>query len=249
MTRSAQTLLLAVTFVGATSGIASAQFGIKVGGFRVSTNSFRSTPRVEYNYQQPRYCPPPKRCQPSPPVCRQPAPAPVQEAPVNNSGQNQQLRQLVENAKSSFQNKKYLDAVAASTKWIELAPKSTDALQLRSLSYFAMGEFKLAARDAYTSILTGPIWTRVALKELYTDASGHTRDLSWLRAAADEQPQSLHVHFLLAYHNLLLGNLNSGAKNLETVLKIKPNEPVASRLLQVVSTKLENEGSVLTASR
>jgi len=47
----------------------------------------------------------------------------------------------------------------------------------------------------------------------------------------------------------LLGNLKSGAKNLETVLQIKPGEPVANRLLQVVSAKLEKEESILTASR
>jgi len=249
MNRTNQTLLLAVTLAALSAGTISAQIGFKVGGFRVSTNSFRSAPQVQYRYEPRRSCPPPRRCKPNPPVCRKPAPAPApapaQETPDTDT--NQQLQELITQAKSSFQNEKYLEAVEATNKWVELAPKSTDALQLRSLSYFAMGEYKLAARDAYSAILNGPIWTRAALKDLYTDASGHSRDLSWLRAAAQEQTETLHVHFLLAYHNLVLGNLGAGAKSLETVLRIKPNEPVSSRLLQVVNAKLEKEESVFTA--
>lgn len=246
MFRSTTIRLFVVVLAIAPASISLAGIGVKfsAGGVRFSTPTFRGGPRIEYQVQPRRTCPPPRR-QPPKQVCPTPAPAPVQPAPTTTpiDTREQQLRSLMNEAKVAFQSKKYRNAIEASDKLLKLAPKNTDALQLRALSYFAMGEYQLAARSVYTSILNGPIWTRAALKELYEDASGHSKDLSWLRAAAQEQPDSLHVHFLLAYHNLVLGNLKAGEKQLQAVLAIKANEPVASRLLQVVQSKLAKDSS------
>ena len=51
------------------------------------------------------------------------------------------------------------------------------------------------------------------------------------------------VQFLLASHELMLGNLQAGARESEAVLAINSNEPVTRKLLEVVQCQLQNEAS------
>lgn len=142
-----------------------------------------------------------------------------------------QVRALVAQAKTAFAAKNYGTALDAINKVVAQAPKDSEALEFRSLIRFAMADYTPAAADAYESMKLGPVWNAAALKMLYGDMATYERHFKELESAAADKPQSLDVHFLLAQHLLMKGDLAAGEKELEAVTKIRPDEPLAAKLL------------------
>lgn len=147
-------------------------------------------------------------------------------------------------AKGAFLARNYGTALSLMDQIVKVAPKNNEALQFRSLVHFAMAEYKPAAADAYEAMKYGPIWNKKSLQGLYGDMKTYDRHLKELQATADEQPEALEVHFLLAYQMLLSGDLATGEAELETVLKIQPAEPLATNLLKVVQDVRRKEATV-----
>lgn len=155
-----------------------------------------------------------------------------------------QLRAKAAQAKAAFLAKNYGTALSLLDQVVKAAPKNNEALQFRSLVHFAMGDYKAAAADAYEAMKYGPVWDKKSLDGLYGDMAVYERHLKALRAAAAEEPETLHLHFLLAYQALLSGDLAEGEKELETVLAIKPAEPLAEAFLKVVKDLRAKEATV-----
>lgn len=145
-----------------------------------------------------------------------------------------QARDHVAAARRAFEQRDYAAALGHADRVVQLVPKNPDARQLRSLILFAMSDYKRSAAEAYDAILLGPVWNWATLSSLYADVADYTQQYRGLQTAAANQPKSLEVHFLLAYHYLMLGHLKQGEAELAKVLEIKPAEPVSAQLLQVV---------------
>jgi hypothetical protein len=156
------------------------------------------------------------------------------------------VRAAAAQAKAAFLARNDGTALTLMDQIVKAAPKNNEALQFRSLVRFATAEYKPAAADAYEAMKYGPIWNRKSLEGLYGDMQTYERHLKELQATADEQPEALDVHFLLAYEMLMSGDLAAGEAELETVLKIKPAEPLATNLLKVVRDVRRKETAVAT---
>jgi tetratricopeptide (TPR) repeat protein len=177
-----------------------------------------------------------------------PLPAPIQPDktihPVSEPGvppqpdseptAEEQAREHVLAAREAFEKQDYRGALQRMDVVVNLVPKNQDARQFRSLILFALAEYKSAAAEAYDAILLGPVWTWDTLRTLYSDTKVYREQYRGLQQVASAQPDSLDVHFLLAYQHLMLGHLKHGEAELLKVLKIQPDEPVTQQLLQAV---------------
>jgi tetratricopeptide (TPR) repeat protein len=163
------------------------------------------------------------------PIC-EPRPCPVRPAiPVTYTPE-----QNFELARQAFRARDYDRALYYIDRAIGQLPSEADLFQMRSLILFAQGEHPLSAEAAYTALSAGPGWNWNTLYRLYGDAELYTRHLRSLQAATKANPDSAAHHFLLAYHCLMLNQVEAGRKNLQRVLELQPDEPLVKGLLGIL---------------
>ena len=255
--------LAAMTLVGLSAGLAEAQFSIGSKGVSFGKGGLRSIgvspaalPRMRQTADLPPQWSKGRRGLPSPvhrhwvqPVPQRPAVCPSTPAPLPGPYVPEQppeppapatepepspALQLTYQAQEAFAQGDYQSAAEFMNQVIELSPESAAAYQFRALSHFALQQHDQAAADVYDALLRGPIWTWKTVFPLYGDAQVYTRQYRELSAAAKQDGDSMSKHFLLAYHHLMLGHLEHGAKELNKVLSIQPEQPVTQKLLAVV---------------
>lgn len=181
-------------------------------------------------------------CEPRP---VQPHPVPVQPAPGDANGGRtnpnerplSEIERVARDAKQAFQQQQFDKAMTLANRMNDLAPKNSGVLQFRAAVYQAQLKYPQAAIDTYNAILAGPIWTRVNIKEVYVDPAAYQRDLNWLRATTEEQPNELAHQFLSAYHAHVAEDWDRCRIHLEKMLQLQPGEAVAVKLLEKVNAK------------
>jgi tetratricopeptide (TPR) repeat protein len=168
------------------------------------------------------FCGSPPICEPRP--CRAYPAIPVTHTPEQN----------FELARQALQRQDYDRALHYVDQAIEQLPGEADLFQMRSLILFAQGEYPLSAEAAYTALSAGPGWNWNTLYRIYGDAARYTQHLRSLEAATKANPDSAAHHFLLAYHCLMLNQVEAGRKNLQRVLELQPEEPLTKSLLEIL---------------
>jgi tetratricopeptide (TPR) repeat protein len=154
--------------------------------------------------------------------------------PTVEPTEEEQAREHVLAARRAFEKQDYPAALRRMDEAVKLVPGNRDARQFRSLILFATPSYQQAAAEAYDAVLLGPVWNWETLRTLYKEPKTYTQQFRRLQQAAASQPESLDVHFLLAYHYLMLGHLKHGEASLVKVLEIQPEEPVTQQLLHAV---------------
>lgn len=142
--------------------------------------------------------------------------------------------QNFELARQAFRRCDYDRALHYADRAIEQLPGEADLFQMRSLILFAQGEYPLSAEAAYTALSAGPGWNWNTLYRIYGDAALYTQHLRSLETATKANPDSAAHHFLLAYHCLMLNQIEAGRKNLQRVLELQPEEPLTKSLLEIL---------------
>lgn len=207
--------------------------------------------------QPPRYVQPPVYTQPQP-VYSQPQPAmsqsvyvspPVASAPVrvaptpaakpkNNKAEKAKAKQLANQAKQHFRTGQYGKAKSALDQIVKLVPKDASGWQFRGLVNFAMGDFDEAAADMYDAMKLGKVWPRRSVDALYgKHAADYASQLEKLDDIVASDP-SMQGHFLLAYHHTVNDQLEEAKQDLQSVLKLQPNEPLSTQLLASLEQRL-----------
>jgi hypothetical protein len=179
--------------------------------------------------------------QPAPthPVATPPAPESEAPAPQRELTPEEKARGPVQEARKAFKSQDYQTALVRMNEVLELVPKNADAHQFRALIHFAKDSYREAAAEAYESFLLGPAWTWETIRDFYPSAAVYTEQFRKLQKAAADQPESLEVQFLLAYHYMMLGHLKHSETQLQKVLEIRPGEPVSEQLLIAVRNALQ----------
>jgi len=204
-------------------------------------------------YTQPRFQPP-VRQQPvyQPPVYAQPVvtqpatPNPIVVAPTPavppnpNASKDVQARakQLGNVAKEQFRSNQYGKAKATLDQLVKLVPNDSSAWQFRGIVSFSMGNFEAAAADVYDALRLGKAWPKQSIVNLYGDyKANYAIQLSKLNESVAQKP-SMQGHFLQAYHHMVNEQFAEGKKELESVLKLQPNEPLSKKLLVYLDQQL-----------
>lgn len=202
---------------------------------------------------------PPRREQPvyNPPVYTQPTPAPtvvyesptsqanvtsivqsdgtlVEERVVASVSPGSDARSLADQAQRLFREQKYQEAIELLDQVVALAERDSNAYQFRALAHFAAENYEEASADVYDALLYGNTWDWQAVWEIYQSKDIYEAHMRRLEIAKQKSP-SMGTHFLLGYHYLVLNHLKEGQRQLELALEMQPEEPLISRLVEVVA--------------
>ena len=192
---------------------------------------FRRRPRVVYHAPRPVYV----------------HPQPVQE--VVTATTTVTAAEEFSAARRAFRNRDYGTALNCIDRALKLSPRDFDLHQFRSLVLFAAGDYDTSAVAVYTALTLGPGWNWNTVWKFYAGAGQYEPQYRALQRAAAARTASAEVHFLLAYHELMLGHLDAGRRELNAVLEIKPDESLTVSLLSQLPPEDPAEEKAAAADR
>jgi hypothetical protein len=145
---------------------------------------------------------------------------------------DQEALELFDQAREAFLNNEYRTALKLADRAVAMMPSDATLHEFRALTLFALHEYRQAAAGLYAVLGSGPGWNWETMHSLYPDVKTYTEQLRALEKYQRDNPKSAEGHFLLAYHYLTMGHLDHGARQLETVVQILPNNALAAALLK-----------------
>ena len=156
--------------------------------------------------------------------------SPVASAPAQSSAD--QALALFGQARDTFKSGDVTLALQQADAALLQSPNDTSLHEFRALCLFALGRYDEAAVPLYAVLAIGPGWDWASLIGLYPNVETYTSQLRRLEAYCTANPQSSASHFVLAYHYLTEGFNDAAAAQLKKVVALKPNDAVATKLLQ-----------------
>src|SRR5262249_30358318 len=180
----------------------------------VFSNPFFNQTTVVFNYSQP--LPPP----PEDPV-DDPRSLDIADAAMV----------MFDRARDAFARSDPQAALVLVDSAIKELPTDATLHEFRALCMFALKDYRGAAETLYVVLAAGPGWDWETMHSLYADAATYTDQLRALEAYQRANPKSPEASFVLAYHYLVLGHLDSAIRQLENVAKLVPERQLTSELL------------------
>ncbi len=145
-------------------------------------------------------------------------------------------------ARQEFYDGNYEAALQSTNEALKDDPYDAVIHEFRALTLFAMGKYQDAAATLFPVLSVGPGWDWTTMVGLYPDVATYTQQLRALEAFVGKNPDDSAGLFVLAYHYLTQGHDEAAASQLQRLLKLTPNDPVAMQMLLEVDpdAKLPN---------
>ena len=137
-------------------------------------------------------------------------------------------------SRESFRRGDYATSLAQVDEALVELPNDAVLHEFRGLVLFSLDRYDEAAAALYAVLAVGPGWDWSTLSSLYPDVPTYTEQLRTLEHFVRENPDSSQAHFVLAYHYLTCGHEDAAAKQLKDVLRITPEQKVATDLLTML---------------
>jgi tetratricopeptide (TPR) repeat protein len=128
----------------------------------------------------------------------------------------------------------YANATTEMDRAVTLLPGDRSMQEFRALTLFARGEYDQAASAIYAVLAAGPGWNWETMSGLYPDVPSYTAHLRKLEAHLRTHPDDGSAHFMLAYHYLVLNQLDAAVGELRMAAKLSPRDKVSPALLEVL---------------
>ena len=106
-----------------------------------------------------------------------------------------------------------------------------EAEQMKALALFAMQKYEQAAASAYTVLKADAAWDWTMLRQMYPSREMYVQQLRTLQASAGQPTASAGVHFLLAYHWLMLDQMDAARAELIKTRQLQPDNQLVGDLL------------------
>jgi tetratricopeptide (TPR) repeat protein len=136
---------------------------------------------------------------------------------------------------ASFKQNDYDTALNLVNDGIKKYPSDAVMHEFRALVLFAKGDYRQAAATIHSVLAVGPGWDWTTLSSLYPDVANYTTQLRALESAVRQNPDDGAARFLLAYHYMTDGYPDSATQQLQEVVKLVPNDKVATDLLRMLN--------------
>jgi tetratricopeptide (TPR) repeat protein len=147
-------------------------------------------------------------------------------------------------ARDAFKRGDFATALRRADDALAKTPNDTALHEFRALCLFALGRYDEAATPLYAVLAIGPGWDWPTLIGLYPGVDAYTTQLRALEAYCNAHQQSATSRFVLAYHYLTEGHLETAAKVLEQVVALKPDDTLSAKLLrQLEAARQETPGT------
>ncbi len=163
-------------------------------------------------------------------------------SPIVAGGVPVQDSQLLRLAVEAFRNRDAQRALDYATAAVKQNRNNGDAHQLRSLILFALRDYEQAAAEANVALTGGPGWSSETLLGMYASADEYAAQLQMLEQYVAAKPELAAAHFLLGYHYLMIGRIESGTAQLAAAVQLEPRDTVAAQLLAKVRASVPAAG-------
>ena len=105
-----------------------------------------------------------------------------------------------------------------------------------------------SAATIHSVLAVGPGWDWTTLSGLYPDVAIYTQQLRALEAFSRQNSNDGAARFLLAYHYMTAGHPDAAARQLGYVVKLVPNDRVASDVLKMLTAPTEEDATAAAAT-
>lgn len=143
--------------------------------------------------------------------------------------------EVLNNADAAFQQNDFATALDITNKGLVQFPDDSVLHEFRALVLFARQDYGQAAATIHSVLAVGPGWDWTTLSSMYGDVTVYTEQLRTLEAFTKTNPLDAASQFLLSYHYLSCGHNDAAARHLKQVVKLMPNDRVASDMLKMIS--------------
>jgi tetratricopeptide (TPR) repeat protein len=140
-----------------------------------------------------------------------------------------------ENARQNYIAGNYPEALNGVNKALETLPNDAVMHEFRGLTLFALGRYGEAAATIYPVLAIQPGMDWASLSSLYADVNVFTDQLRKLETYRDQNRDNPAARFLLSYLYLSMGYRDQAKTELERLVKLQPNDQVATGLLKLLS--------------
>ncbi len=144
---------------------------------------------------------------------------------------------------AAFKKGDYDQALGLVDQAIQKSPADSVSHEFRALVLFARKDYKLAAATVHSVLAIGPGWDWTTLSSLYPSNDVYALELKDLESYVLDHPQDGAAHFLLAYHYLTCGHVDSAVTQLKAVARLVPNDKVAADLLKMLSSPQDGDAA------
>lgn len=139
-------------------------------------------------------------------------------------------------AREAFRAGDYARAQELVEQAIALLPSDATLHEFRGLTLFAQRKYREAAAGLYAVLAAGPGWNWTTMSALYANPDTYTKQLRELEAYTKNHRKEVDVHFLLAYHYLVLGSKDAALHQLKQDVQLQPKGQAVGGARQVPST-------------
>jgi len=144
--------------------------------------------------------------------------------------------QSLSQASASFKQGDYDSALKTLNQALTQCPDDPTLHELRSLVYFAKGDYETASNSLHIALANGrKYWTWPDMIRLYPDVATYTKQLRTLEAYAKKHPADAGARFVEAYHYIVDGYPEAGAHELELVIRLQGDDRLAIEVLKTVA--------------
>jgi tetratricopeptide (TPR) repeat protein len=147
---------------------------------------------------------------------------------------SEQAIRRFDDAREVFKRGEYGRASDLVDEAIKLLPNDPTLHQFRALVLFERERYSEAAAALYSVLAVDAGWEWETVAGLYDEPRRYEEQLRNLERYVAANPSSADARFLLGYHALVLGDLDSAAQNLQQVLQAKPDDRVTLNLLAAI---------------
>ncbi len=142
---------------------------------------------------------------------------------------------------AAFKKGDYDQALDLVNHGIQKSPADSVSHEFRALVLFATKDYKQAAATVHSVLAIGPGWDWTTLSSLYPSNDVYAQQLRDLESYVLDHLREGAAHFLLAYHYLTCGHVDSAVTQLKAVARLVPKDKVAADLLKMLSSPQDGD--------
>lgn len=144
--------------------------------------------------------------------------------------------QALAEAARSFKQGDYDSSIKILNQALTQCPDDPTLHELRSLVYFAKGDYETASNSSHIALANGrKYWRWPDLIRLYPDVATYTKQLRTLEAHTKNHPSDAGARFVQAYQYIVAGYPEAAAHELELVIRLQGDDALAIEILKTVA--------------
>jgi len=148
----------------------------------------------------------------------------------------------LEQSRAAFRKGDYLAASKAVDEALGHTPGDVTLHEYRALVFFALGKYSDAAGVLNPVLASGPGWGWDTMVGLYTTTSTYDGQLRRLEDHVKQSPEKADARFLLGYHYMVCGHMESAYGEFSKVAELQPADTISRQLRDLTAASIPDAG-------